>query len=87
MTKATENTSDQASIASWWPLEDTWNKGRLNVGYWSQEAEDWFQNRMVLIRKNSAQPMTQREWKKYLRQGKETNMFQLNMETLSSRSL
>ncbi|KAI0701519.1 hypothetical protein BC835DRAFT_1303682 [Cytidiella melzeri] len=36
----TPQAADHGSIVSWWPIHNTWLDSGLNVGFWSQEAED-----------------------------------------------
>ncbi|KAI0683245.1 hypothetical protein BC835DRAFT_1236207, partial [Cytidiella melzeri] len=51
------------SIVSWWPIHNTWLDSGLNVGFWSQEAEDWFQKRLKDIVEGTATPVSNHEWK------------------------
>ena len=55
------------AVVSWWPLQERWLASSFNVGYWSQQAEGWFQTRLALIRAGNARPLSNREWSKVLR--------------------
>lgn len=59
------NTSFQNQVehVSWWPKQDVWYKSELNVGYWSERCEDWYQQRLLDIRAGKAVMMNSRDWK------------------------
>ena len=61
-----QNSPDDA-LVSWWPLQERWLASSFNVGYWSQQAEEWFQKRLALIKSGQARPLSNREWSKSLR--------------------
>ncbi|KAL0578983.1 hypothetical protein V5O48_003023 [Marasmius crinis-equi] len=49
---------------SWWPKPAAWNASGLNCGYWSQDAEYWFQNRLRRIQSGQDNVlMTKQEWR------------------------
>ncbi|KAI0087684.1 hypothetical protein BDY19DRAFT_864797, partial [Irpex rosettiformis] len=58
--------SSDASITSWWPLQETWNASAYNVGYWSNQAEEWFQKRWGEFANGTAKPKPNQVWKKEL---------------------
>ncbi|TDL13537.1 hypothetical protein BD410DRAFT_701897, partial [Rickenella mellea] len=35
---------------SWWPRPNAWEGSGLNVGYWSETCEEWYQRRLAEIR-------------------------------------
>ncbi|KAJ3871399.1 hypothetical protein F5051DRAFT_340943, partial [Lentinula edodes] len=39
----------QTATRSWWPRPNSWKTCGLNCGYWSKDAESWFQKRMTNI--------------------------------------
>ncbi|KAF9062808.1 hypothetical protein BDP27DRAFT_1140444, partial [Rhodocollybia butyracea] len=39
----------QTSFRSWWPRPAAWKVCGLNCGYWSRDAEQWFQTRLEHI--------------------------------------
>ncbi|KAJ3721388.1 hypothetical protein DFJ43DRAFT_1004458 [Lentinula guzmanii] len=54
----------QTAARSWWPRPGAWRSCGLNCGYWSRDAESWFQNRLNVIRApgQSLALMTIPEW-------------------------
>ncbi|KAK7036723.1 hypothetical protein VNI00_011388 [Paramarasmius palmivorus] len=49
---------------SWWPKPSAWERSGLNChGYWSGDAEAWFQRRMKMIEDQKAVPLTNADWK------------------------
>ncbi|KAI0069510.1 hypothetical protein K474DRAFT_1570724, partial [Panus rudis PR-1116 ss-1] len=48
---------------SWWPKQSIWNTAGLNVGYWTQDCEDWFQARVSHLRAGDTQPRTSSRWR------------------------
>ncbi|KAI0738724.1 hypothetical protein BC629DRAFT_1300221 [Irpex lacteus] len=74
-----------ASILSWWPTDDSWAVSGFASGYWSHDAEEWFQRRVRLIKEGKATPMTQRDWKRSLRHTfSDSHKFIAGVETLSA---
>jgi len=57
----------QTSQKSWWPLQSTFLKSSLWIGYWTQQCEDWYQARKRSIYLGTAQPYTIAEWRRILR--------------------
>ncbi|KAJ3886305.1 hypothetical protein GG344DRAFT_69781 [Lentinula edodes] len=54
---------EQTAIRSWWPRSGSWRSCGLNCGYWSGDAEDWFQAHLRKIRLNeTVKLMTSQEW-------------------------
>lgn len=45
---------NQVEHVSWWPRQDVWYQSELNVGYWSEACEDWYQERLDVIRAGNA---------------------------------
>src|SRR5215471_869346 len=68
----------------WWPPHSTWIKGSLHVGYWTQQCERWYQDRLVAIKSREAQPLTRNEWKVCLRRSHHTCPFVEAIEMASS---
>ncbi|EIW58372.1 uncharacterized protein TRAVEDRAFT_124826 [Trametes versicolor FP-101664 SS1] len=48
---------------SWWPRPAQWSYSGMNVGYWTQFCEDWFQLRLQAIRDSNAAPHSGKEWR------------------------
>ncbi|TDL15454.1 hypothetical protein BD410DRAFT_699480, partial [Rickenella mellea] len=65
----------QTSASSWWPRHSAWQKGALNVGYWSPDCERWFQKRLEMIRDGKADLRSANEWKSALVKNKRTPRF------------
>ncbi|KAF9455238.1 hypothetical protein BDZ94DRAFT_1139040, partial [Collybia nuda] len=36
----------QTTDLSWWPKPSIWSGSGLNVGYWSEDCEKWYQNHL-----------------------------------------
>lgn len=84
----TDNSIKYASIESWWPLDEAWEGSGLDVGYWSQQAEDWFQQRLRAIEGGSESVVTNQQWKSKLRLGRKDSIpFLANVEKLSASVL
>jgi hypothetical protein len=47
---------------SWWPKHSAWIKSGLDVGYWSESCERWFQIRLENIRSGDAKLRSGQEW-------------------------
>jgi hypothetical protein len=47
---------------SWWPKPAIWQRGNLDVGYWSHDCEEWFQNRLTYILNGSADLRSAKKW-------------------------
>ncbi|KAE9388337.1 hypothetical protein BT96DRAFT_836390 [Gymnopus androsaceus JB14] len=43
------NGTTNVGLKSWWPRPQVWKVSGLNRGYWSPDAEIWFQNRLTNI--------------------------------------
>ncbi|KAI0666351.1 hypothetical protein C8Q78DRAFT_984036 [Trametes maxima] len=52
---------------SWWPRPMQWKTSGLNLGYWTQQAEQWFVTRIGNIRQGRAEPMSGKAWKSSIR--------------------
>ncbi|EPQ49838.1 hypothetical protein GLOTRDRAFT_134548 [Gloeophyllum trabeum ATCC 11539] len=63
-----ETSPGQWAEISWWPKSTTWKCcGYGSPGYWTNGAEEWYQNRLREIMKGTAQPMSQMQWRSFLR--------------------
>ncbi|KAE9398903.1 hypothetical protein BT96DRAFT_714644 [Gymnopus androsaceus JB14] len=67
---ATNNTG--TAFKSWWPRPSSWKLSGLNAGFWSKDAEVWFQKRLEKIRKNNATIHTNNEWRSSVKFNRET---------------
>jgi len=52
----------QDSHLSWWPKHSVWIKSGLDVGFWSEGCENWFQLRLEGIRVGNAGLRSGQEW-------------------------
>ena len=84
---------DQETNVSWWPKQSAFEGSGLNVGYWSVGCENWFQNRLQVIRKylvgdkqGSILRMS-KQWGTALRLCKETKLIHKYNEELSKKYL
>ncbi|KAJ3859441.1 hypothetical protein EV359DRAFT_50836 [Lentinula novae-zelandiae] len=59
----------QYAIRSWWPRPISWKSSGLNVGYWSSDAENWFQSHMkgILETPGSVKPLSNNQWRSVLK--------------------
>ncbi|KIJ39403.1 hypothetical protein M422DRAFT_148352, partial [Sphaerobolus stellatus SS14] len=53
----------QGENQSWWPKQNIWEGGGLNIGYWSNDCEVWYQNRLADIKAGKAKLKTAAEWR------------------------
>ncbi|KAJ3850684.1 hypothetical protein EV368DRAFT_44759 [Lentinula lateritia] len=60
---------EQTAIRSWWPRSGSWRSCGLNCGYWSKDAEDWFQARLRKMRdpNETVKLMTSQKWHSQLK--------------------
>ncbi|KAG5653251.1 hypothetical protein H0H81_001508 [Sphagnurus paluster] len=61
------STSAQTTDVSWWPKPPAWAAAGLNVGYWSEDCERWFQTHLAKIREGQFQLRSPSAWKNGLR--------------------
>lgn len=59
----------------------------MHTGFWSQQAEEWFQFRLASLHAGVAQPKSNRQWAKELRRMHTQATFFANHEALSRQSL
>lgn len=52
----------QDSHLSWWPKHSAWAKSGLDIGFWSNSCEKWFQLRLERIRAGNANLRSGQEW-------------------------
>lgn len=52
----------QNSHLSWWPKHSAWVKSSLDIGFWSDICEKWFQLRLESIRAGSAKLRSGQDW-------------------------
>lgn len=67
-----EDTGKQTKFCSWWPRACAWTGGGLNVGYWSQGCEFWFQSRLQLICEGKAHSKSPTQWRDTLKKTRTT---------------
>ena len=75
------------SIKTWWPTESEWRKGGLNIGYWSERCEAWYQERLQKIMRGEAQPLTSPVWRQNLMRDRNTYKVMDNLEKASKQYL
>ncbi|KAE9386290.1 hypothetical protein BT96DRAFT_839466, partial [Gymnopus androsaceus JB14] len=59
------------ALKSWWPRPQAWKLSGLNTGYWSSDAEQWYQRHLEKIRSGEATIMTNNEWRPAIKFNKE----------------
>ena len=47
---------------SWWPKHSAWVKSGLDIGFWTEGCEEWFQKRLQDIRAGDAKLRSAHEW-------------------------
>lgn len=59
---------------SWWPLHSVWMSASAgyNLGFWTPDNENWFQNRLADIRNGLAGPRSASEWRKDVKGSKQS---------------
>ncbi|KAK7046300.1 hypothetical protein R3P38DRAFT_3175582 [Favolaschia claudopus] len=57
----------QEKRVSWWPQAGAFFNSELNVGWWTQDCENWFQEILGEFRKNTAQLLNNARWAKRIR--------------------
>jgi hypothetical protein len=73
---------------SWWPKASTWRNCGLNVGYWSEDCEAFYQRRLEEIRNGTAQLLTASQWRDRLRyKASHTAEFRNMMDNMSDMLL
>lgn len=74
----------QIEELSWWPKTTTWETSPMDVGYWTDYAENWFSQRLSQYRVGEGTLKNAREWRDNLRQasvsGKTHQMLELASE-------
>ncbi|GJF00028.1 hypothetical protein PsYK624_163050 [Phanerochaete sordida] len=79
----TENSN--VKLMSWWPTPKQWKRSGQDVGYWSSQNEQWFQNRLAAIRKGEAQPKASSKWSSALKFFKDTPAFEAHLAHYSGQ--
>jgi hypothetical protein len=81
--------SYQKAFKSWWPLSTTWNDVGCgsNWGRWTEQNEQWFQDRLRKIQDGTAQPLPANKWRDLLRGMKEVRHIKANVEKFSGEYL
>jgi hypothetical protein len=72
---------------SWWPKPDVWEKSVLNVGYWSDNCESWFQDCLAKIRGGLEHPKGASAWRSALKKWKKTHELVGNSRDLAAAFL
>jgi hypothetical protein len=57
---------------SWFPKHNIWLQSGYNVGQWTQECENWFEQRMAEIQAGG-QPLDSHTWRSKLRLTRNAN--------------
>jgi len=73
----------QTEDASWWPRKEVWDQSELNIGYWSEGCEEWYQRRLSEIREGKAGLMNSKEWKIKIKKATHMALFKSKFKVLS----
>lgn len=78
----------QAKELSWWPKASTWENSGLDVGYWSEDCEDFYQRRLEEIRKGEAVLLPAKKWRDRIKfKAHQTAQFRERVDQLSDTLL
>ncbi|KAJ3870354.1 hypothetical protein F5051DRAFT_303309, partial [Lentinula edodes] len=79
----------QYAKRSWWPRLISWKSSGFNCGYWSNDAEDWFQQRLNTIRhsSDSIQLLTNNQWRSALKFNKDAPRLSKSNNQISAEYL
>ena len=66
---STDGSNTSTADCSWWPKHATWIKSGMNIGYWSEQNEQWFVHRRDNIRKggDALKLRNAKQWRTALR--------------------
>jgi len=73
----------QTEDVSWWPRKEVWDQSELNVGYWSEGCEEWYQHHLLDIQEGKAGLMNSKEWKIKIKRAAHMALFKSNFNVLS----
>ncbi|KAL0569649.1 hypothetical protein V5O48_012311 [Marasmius crinis-equi] len=84
------NGTYQTAELSWFPKPGAWKVSGLNCGYWSRDAELWYQKRLAQIEQGDAQLFNLVKWKENIKYSKKARHLnesydKLTLEYLSNR--
>ncbi|RDB18819.1 hypothetical protein Hypma_014528 [Hypsizygus marmoreus] len=65
-----DNGRPQTSDLSWWPKPSVWEDSGLWVGYWSEDCEKWFQQRLAACHSGRADLKNATQWRHTIRYSK-----------------
>ncbi|KAL0572374.1 hypothetical protein V5O48_009589 [Marasmius crinis-equi] len=77
----------QTSEVSWFPKPGAWKKSGLNCGYWSHDAEAWFQRRLDHIATGESKLFTSAVWKSMIKFDTKTRRMYEKAEKLAAQYL
>ncbi|KAF9060341.1 hypothetical protein BDP27DRAFT_1236981 [Rhodocollybia butyracea] len=79
----------QTSFRSWWLRPAAWKVCGLNCGYWSRDAEQWFQTRLEHIPSStpSGTIYTNNKWRPKLKFNKDVAYLSANNDRLATEYL
>jgi hypothetical protein len=80
----TGKTTKQVTYKWWWPPHSTWITGSYYVGYWTEQCERWYQDRLEAIKTGKARPLTRKEWRAVLHRCHSTRPLVQVVEAASS---
>ncbi|KAJ7059984.1 hypothetical protein C8F01DRAFT_989073 [Mycena amicta] len=77
----------QLKYISWWPLPGAFRSSGLDTGWWNDNCERWFQKRLDLILKNTAELHTGHEWKSKIRYNSQARKITTKLDEISAQYL
>ena len=63
-------------------MKEGWDQSELNVGYWSEGCEEWYQHCLSDIQEGKAGLVNLREWKAKLKRALHMALFKSNFNVL-----
>jgi hypothetical protein len=82
------HTAGQDTEVSWWPKTNTWSNSGYNVGYWSADCENWYQERLTEIRQGKAELHMASKWRQILKlKNSHTTQFVIGINTMADMLL
>ncbi|KAG6819855.1 hypothetical protein H0H93_007999 [Arthromyces matolae] len=77
----------QTADLSWWPKPSAWDSAGINLGFWSEDCERWFQGHLKKLKDGKFLLRSTTSWKSALRFNKDTPKVTLKNEQRAAEYL
>ncbi|KAG6836524.1 hypothetical protein H0H93_007133 [Arthromyces matolae] len=77
----------QTTDLSWWPKPSAWDSAGINLGFWSEDCERWFQGHLTKLKDGKFVLRSPAAWKSALRFNKDAIKVTLKNEKLAAEYL